>query len=84
MNDTDPKIQLKMKEMMMEKTPEDRLKMGCSMFGFSKAIIQSSILQQTENMQPSELKVRLFLRLYGDEMDEGTRKKIAAHFSNLK
>ncbi|MFV1975865.1 MAG: hypothetical protein ACC651_08955 [Candidatus Scalindua sp.] len=83
MNDTEPKIEEKIKELMKKKTPEDRLKMGCSMFSFSKTIIQAS-LQGTENIQLSDLKKKLFLRLYGKEMDEDTRKKIAAYFSSSK
>ncbi len=83
MNDTEPKVENKVRELMMKKTPEERLKMGCSMFGFSKTIIQASLLG-TEKNNPSDLKKRLFLRLYGREMDENMRKKIAAYFSSSK
>ncbi len=83
MNDTDPKIEQKIRELMMNKTPEDRLKMGCSMFGFSKAIIQAS-LQENKNIQQSELKKELFLRFYGKEMDNEMKKKIATYFSSAK
>ncbi len=83
MNDTEPKIERKIRELMKKKTAEDRLKMGCSMFSFSKTIIQAS-LQETKNIQQSDLKKELFLRLYGKEMDEDTKKKIAAYFSSLK
>jgi hypothetical protein len=83
MNDTEPKIEQKMKELMKKKTAEDRLKMGCSMFSFSKIIIQAS-LQETENIQQPDLKKKLFLRLYGKEMDEETKGKIAAYFSSAK
>lgn len=83
MNDTEPKIENKIRELMMEKTPVERLKMGCSMFGFSKIIIQAS-LQVTKKNNPSDLKEQLFLRLYGKEMDESIRRKIAAYFSSSK
>ncbi|MGR3179421.1 MAG: hypothetical protein ACUZ8E_15340 [Candidatus Anammoxibacter sp.] len=83
MNDTAPAIELKIKELMRRKTPEERLKMGCSMFDFSKAIIQSSLLER-ENIHPSDLKKELFLRLYGKEMNENEREKIAAYFSGSK
>ncbi len=83
MSDTEPKIEQKVKELMREKTSEDRLKMGCSMFSFSKTIIQSS-LQGAKNFDPSELKKKLFLRLYGKEMSEDNRNKITAYFSSFK
>ncbi len=83
MNDTDPKIEQKVRELMMNKTPEDRLKMGCSMFGFSKTIIQAS-LQENKNIQQSELKKELFLRFYGKEMDKEIKGKIATYFSSAK
>ncbi len=84
MNDTDPEIALKFREMMLKKSPEERLKMGCSMFSFSKAIVKSSILQETGNVQPSELKKKLFLRFYAKEMDEKSKEKIVKYFTNLK
>ncbi|MBM4054583.1 MAG: hypothetical protein FJ264_07915 [Planctomycetes bacterium] len=84
MHDTHPEIELKFKELMMKKTPEERLKMGCSMFGFAKAIIQSSIQQNRENITSSELKEKLFSRLYAKEMDESKKEKITAYFSNLE
>ncbi len=83
MNDTDPKIELEIRKLMMKKTSEERLKMGCSMFSFSKAIVQSSILQETEDVKSSDLKEKLFLRFYANEMDEKMKKKIAAYFSRL-
>ncbi len=83
MNDTDPKIEKKIRDLMKNKTSEDRLKMGCSMFGFSKTIIQAS-LQETENIQQPDLKKELFLRFYGKEMDNEMKEKIAAYFLSAK
>ncbi|MGR3316996.1 MAG: hypothetical protein ACUZ8O_00730 [Candidatus Anammoxibacter sp.] len=68
---------------MMKKTPEERLKMGCSMFDFFKAIIEASLIE-AGNIRPSDLKKELFLRLYGKEMNENEREKIAAYFSGSK
>jgi len=68
----------------MKKTPEDRLKAGCSMFGFAKAIVIASIQEETGSAEPSNLKEKLFLRFYGNDMDEKSKRKIVAYFSNLK
>ena len=84
MNDTDPKMESKFKELMMQKTPEERLKMGCSMFSFSKAIVLASIMEEAGSEQPPDLKAKLFLRLYGDDMDKESRDKIATYFLNIK
>lgn len=82
MIDTDSKLELKTKALMKEKSPEDRLIMGCSMFTFSKIIVQSSIIQKDRSILPCDLKRKLFLRFYGNDMDENTREKIANYFSN--
>lgn len=81
MIDTDSKLELKAKALMREKSPEDRLIMGCSMFSFSKVIVLSSIIQKNRNILHCDLKRKLFLRFYGNDMDKNTKEKIANYFS---
>ena len=84
MNDTDLKSALMLHQMMLNKSPEERFMMGCSMFSFAKNIVKSSILANNKHISPGELKKHFFLRFYGNEMDDKTRKKIAKYFSEMK
>ena len=81
MNDTTPKIAEKMREMIRGKTPEERLKMGCSMYDFSKHLIIRSILENRPNLSPADLRRELFLRFYGNDFDSEKREKILEHLS---
>ncbi len=66
---------------MMNKSPEERLIIGCSMFTFVKAIVRSSIMQKNSSMPPCDLKKELFLRFYGNDMDKSARDRIANSLS---
>jgi hypothetical protein len=58
--------------MLMKRSGEERLKMGCSMHATSQALVKASISEDN----PVALKQALFLRIYGDEFGPKERKKI--------
>ena len=82
MNDTEPMIEVKLKELMMKKTGEERFLMGCSMFSFVRTVVRSSILQKYMDISPGELRKELFIRFYGTDFDKDTMDRIALHFAN--
>ena len=82
MRDTTPQITQKMNEMFQQKTPLERIKIGCSMYETSKSLLIRSILESSPNISAKSLQVELFLRFYGDEFDEATRAKIVKHLQN--
>jgi len=69
-NDTSKKIGEIYIEMMMKKSPIERLKMGFSMFDSARKLALSA-----KNEDEDERKF-LFLRFYGDDFDDATKKKI--------
>ena len=83
MNDTDERIDRKFKEMVMAKTPDERLRMGCSMFDFSKQLVVSSILQKNPDLPSFKLRQELFLRFYADDFKAQDREKLLQHFEKL-
>jgi len=60
MFDTHPEIAVRYRELMMRKSGQQRLVMGCSMYDTAKEIVRSEI----------------FLRFYGQEFSEADRKKL--------
>ncbi len=56
----------------------ERLRMSSAMFESAKRLIAASLRHSDPTMSPSELKVRIFDRLYGDDFDEPTRERIRA------
>lgn len=79
MNDTSPAIEEKMREMIRAKTPEERLKMGCSMYDFSKELVTHSLLAARPGLTFRELRRELFLKFYGNDFDLTARRKILSH-----
>lgn len=79
MNDTSPQIEEKMRELIRRKTPEERLKMGCSMHAFSKQLVIHSLLRARPGLSPADLRRELFLRFYGDDFNRVERQKIVTY-----
>jgi len=76
MKDTSDKIWSQYHEMIMQKTGEERLLMGCSMFDTAKEIVRSSLLSKSPNFDSKDLRQHIFLRFYGHEYNERQLNKI--------
>lgn len=79
MNDTSPEMEEKMCEMIMQKTPLERLKMGCSMYETSKFFVIRFILEENPNISDEDLRQEFFLKFYGDDFNEEQKKKICEY-----
>lgn len=78
MNDTSPEMEKRYYAMLMERSGEERLKMGCSMYDAAKEIVKSFILNESPGLTERELKEKIFLRFYGLDLSEAQKRKIVA------
>ena len=76
MNDTPPAVEAKYREMLMAKSPAERLAMACGMFATAKALVQAGLLQKHGPLTHAELRRLTFLRFYGEDFSESEREKI--------
>lgn len=76
MNDTAPDIDARYRAMLMQRTGEERLIMGCAMRETARALVEASLLQQDPQASVATLRKGLFLRLYGHEFDAESRANI--------
>jgi hypothetical protein len=83
MDDTNPKIAQKMREMILMKSPLERIEMANSMHETSKYLITRSILEKNPHISRADLKKELFLRFYGNDFDLASQEKIIKHFEKL-
>ena len=83
MKDTSPLMALRFHQLIMTKSPEERLLMSFSIFDAAKKIINNSILNQRLKLSPEQLKIELFLRFYGIDFDEAEKKKIMEALGNI-
>ena len=72
MKDTPDKIQRKFRSMLLKRSGEERLKMGCSMHAAARALVKASISEK----DPIAVNRALFLRFYGGDFEPKERKKI--------
>ncbi|MDX2031091.1 MAG: hypothetical protein SF339_10500 [Blastocatellia bacterium] len=75
MNDTPPEIARMVRERLLARSGEERLKMGSRMFLMARQMILASF---PPDLPELEIKRRLCERLYGDEVD------IAGFIANLQ
>ena len=78
MNDTPPGMERRYRELLLQRSGAERLKMGCSMFATARALIVASVLEKEPSASPARLRERLFLRLYGADFRADERERIAA------
>jgi hypothetical protein len=68
------------RRLLLALSPEERLAMGCRMFGTARRLIIAGLKREHPNgLSPMETRVQLFLRLYGNDFDETEREKIVEH-----
>jgi hypothetical protein len=74
--DTPPEVMQRYRAMLLARSPEERLKMGCSMSATARALVRASVLAQDPQASPAALRRVLFLRFYGHEFDAVERERI--------
>ena len=78
MTDTPPEVMQRYRAMLLARSPEERLKMGCSMGATARALARASVLAQDPHASPAAVRRALFLRFYGHEFDAAERERIMA------
>jgi hypothetical protein len=78
MNDTSSEMDVRYRDMLMQRSGEERLTMGCAMRETARALVEASILEQDPQAAPETVRKGLFLRFYGHEFDTDSREKILA------
>ena len=76
MKDTPPEVEERYREMLMQRTGEERLKMGCAMRDTARRFVEASLREQNPLATEGEIRQGVFLRFYGHEFDGPTRDKI--------
>jgi len=76
MRDTSPEVERKFRSLLLQRSGEERLKMGCSMHAAAQALVRASVLEKAPDASPATLRQALFLRFYGRDFDARTREKI--------
>ena len=75
MFDTHPDITIRFRDLIMSKTGQQRLLMGCSMYDTAKQIVRSAIYNNRPEITEEEIKKEIFLRFYAQDFSRFDREK---------
>jgi hypothetical protein len=75
MNDTPEAVQNLYRTLLMRRSGDERLQMGCAMFDTARALARASLREMSST--EDDLRVRLFLRTYGGDFAPDTAARIA-------
>lgn len=84
MKDTPPDMEIRYRNMLLQLSGEERLKMGCAMRETARTLIEASIREQDPQATPEAVRKGLFLRFYGHEFDLESRAKILAAIESTR
>ena len=74
MNDTSPEIAAKWRELLMQRSGEERVRMGFDMFFAAQAIVRASL--EAQGYRGEELRKQIFLRTYRGDLPPEILDKI--------
>ena len=75
MFDTHLDVVIQFRDLMMSKSGQERLLMGCSMYDTAKQIVRSAVYNSRPGITDVEMKKEIFLRFYGKEFSRADREK---------
>lgn len=78
MKDASADMEERYRALLMQRTGEERLKMGCAMRDTARAFVEASLREKNPDATVAAIRQGLFLRFYGHEFDASTRDKILA------
>jgi hypothetical protein len=82
MKDTSDALEHKYRDMLLKRSGEERLKMGCSMHAMAQALVRASAQVADPSASTVSWKKILFLRFYGQDFESATRKRILRALAN--
>lgn len=78
MTDTPEPVRRLYHRLLMQRTGEQRLLMGCAMFETARALMRAGLGDPEGTDHSARMRVDLFLRTYGRDFDAQTRDRLAA------
>ena len=84
MIDTSPVVAVKYREMIMSKTPTERLKMAGRMFDSGKKLVIAGINAKNSTLSESEIRAAIFTRMYQSDFSKTAFQKIISEIPNMR
>ncbi|MBI4822919.1 MAG: hypothetical protein HY805_01650 [Nitrospirae bacterium] len=76
MKDTHPDMEERFFRMILERSAEERLRMGFEMNAMVRRLVTASILQDNPEASDEEIKIGIFRRFYGNDLPPEIAEKM--------
>ncbi len=84
MSDASKQIEQRYKEMLLSRTPLERLRMASRMFDSGRKLVIAGIQQGKHPLTASQLRGKVFLRMYGIDFNVDERSRIIRQIPNME
>jgi len=84
MSDTSKEIEQRYKEMLLSRTPLERLKMASRMYDSGRKLVIAGIQHGKHPLTDSQLRGQVFLRMYGSDFTVEERERIIRRIPNME
>jgi len=84
MSDTSKQMEQRYKEMLLSRTPLERLKMASRMYDSGRKLVISGIQDGKPPLTASQLRGQVFLRMYGSEFTVEEKARILRRIPNME
>lgn len=83
MTDTHPVIEERFFRMIMERSGEERLRMGFEMGETARRLVIASLLDQNQEASEKDIKIAVFERFYGNDLSSEVRQKVVERIREI-
>lgn len=83
MKDTHPKIEERFFKMTMERSGEERLKMGFEMDETARRLVVASVLNEDLKASAANIRIAIFERFYGNDLSSGIKKEFIERIKDI-
>ena len=84
MTDAPPDVQARFDELMRQRSGTDRVLMMSEMFDFARALVLANLRATRPGATEADLRVLLFERLYGEEIDPAEHSQIVERLRGMR
>jgi hypothetical protein len=78
MNDTSPDVETRLDVLFAQRTGCERVRMMSEMFALARTLMVANIRTENPGISDMELRVKIFERTYGGDVDAATSARIIA------
>ena len=82
MNDTSPETEARLGVLLAQRSGSERVLMACEMFALARALMVANIRAESPDLTATELRVKIFDRTYGQDLDVAVRDRIIARLQS--